>query len=72
MLAGGSDDEAAYAFGMGRSASEPEARTKDIRVMAPSRLALYNIDGNKAVCTHQPGWMNGAPWPKSDPHRICG
>ena len=46
-------------FGMGRSAFEREARTKDIRVMA---LALYNIDRNKTGDTDEAGWMTGAPW----------
>ena len=44
----------------GKSASEREARTKDIRVMA-SRLALYNIDRNKTRDTDEAGWMTGAP-----------
>jgi len=48
-------------FGMGRSAFQREARTKDIRVMA-SRLALYNIDRNKTGDTDEAGWMTGAPW----------
>ena len=47
--------------GVGKSASEREARTKDIRVMA-SRLALYNIDRNKTGDTDEAGWMTGAPW----------
>jgi hypothetical protein len=48
-------------FGVGRSAFEREAQTKDIRVMA-SRLALYNIDRNKTGDTDEAGWMTGAPW----------
>ena len=47
--------------GVGQSAFEREARTKDIRVMA-SRLALYNIDRNKTGDTDEAGRMTGAPW----------